>query len=330
MVEKNGNETKYVDQPSSQSFLSPIVSRVENYNKWRMESGGESGANSRGIIPIGPELLSKMDNSQTVTSNNNQFRNKDGLRYFEIVQNLPPNEMLLKFAKSAPPNVQEAAKSTVLNIIGSMPNYALDALMITTSSKLSKLLYQMQVTGYMFKNAEYRMSLTRLLKGLPRLPPSSVVSQGNVSLNPLAEGTVVSAVGGSQLVDLRTAGGQTVRVDLAELTSALGQEVLALRKELALLKGQREAELKTNLLTYIQALPEKELNRLTQDMSEEVVQAIQLLVDTLMHSLGVDVTGPEVVIQQSVGQLAQLCMWQMVVGYKLREVEASEKGVSLD
>jgi hypothetical protein len=49
-----------------------------------------------------------------------------------------------------------------------------------------------------------------------------------------------------------------------------------------------------------------------------------------MHSLGVDVTGPEVVIQQSVGQLAQLCMWQMVVGYKLREVEASEKGVSLD
>ena len=30
------------------------------------------------------------------------------------------------------------------------------------------------------------------------------------------------------------------------------------------------------------------------------------------------------------GQLAQLCMWQMVVGYKLRELEALEKGASMD
>ena len=38
----------------------------------------------------------------------------------------------------------------------------------------------------------------------------------------------------------------------------------------------------------------------------------------------------EVVIQQSIHALAQLCMWQMVIGYKLREFEALEKGVSLD
>jgi len=31
-----------------------------------------------------------------------------------------------------------------------------------------------------------------------------------------------------------------------------------------------------------------------------------------------------------IGQLAQLCMWQMVVGYKLRELEALEKGASMD
>lgn len=73
--------------------------------------------------------------------------------------------MLLKFAQSAPRNVQEAAKSTIVTILGSLPNYALDAALITTSSKLANLLYQMQMTGYMFKNAEYRMSLTKSLKG---------------------------------------------------------------------------------------------------------------------------------------------------------------------
>lgn len=73
--------------------------------------------------------------------------------------------MIQKFAMTAPKNVQEAAKSTVVNILGNLPNYALDADLITTSSKLSNLLHQMQMTGYMFKNAEYRMSFILPLKG---------------------------------------------------------------------------------------------------------------------------------------------------------------------
>ena len=49
------------------------------------------------------------------------------MKYFQIVEKLAPNEMLQKFATSAPNNVQAAAKSTVLSILGSLPNYALDA-----------------------------------------------------------------------------------------------------------------------------------------------------------------------------------------------------------
>ena len=73
--------------------------------------------------------------------------------------------MIMKFASTAPINVQAAAKSTVVNILGNLPNYALDAALVTTSSKLANLLHQMQMTGYMFKNAEYKMSFTRPLKG---------------------------------------------------------------------------------------------------------------------------------------------------------------------
>jgi hypothetical protein len=250
------------------------------------------------------------------------------VKYFQIVEKLAPNEMLQKFATSAPQNVQAAAKSTVLSILGSLPNYALDAAVITTSSKLANLLYQMQMTGYMFKNAEYRMSLARSLKGLPRLPAPAAVSQGNVTFNPASQAGEV--VGLSGQVNVRTLAGDVVSVDVNELTGALSKEVADLRAELSLIRDEREAELRSNLLTYIQALPERELSKLTSDMSPEIVDTIQMLVDALMERVGIDMTGPEVVIQQNVGAMAQLCMWQMVMGYKLREMEAMDRGIQLE
>ena len=96
------------------------------------------------------------------------------------------------------------------------------------------------------------------------------------------------------------------------------------------LRYQKELELRSNLLTYIQALPEPDLAKLTSDMSQEVMDSIQLLVDSLMGKLGLDANSQEVLIQQPMGALAQLCMWQLVVGYKLREFEALDKGVSMD
>ena len=258
-------------------------------------------------------------------------------RYFKIVDKLQPNDMLQKFALDAPSNVQEAAKSTIVSILGSLPKYALDASLITTNVKLANLMFQMEVTGYMFKNAEYRMSLTRSLKGLPRLTTGARVSnsEGNTSISLSDVGATNS--GASTTIEgqvtLRSADGQTIEIPAAQLTASLSAEVDALKKELAIIRNDRESDLRSNLLTYIQALPERDLSRLTSDMSDDVMEAIQLLVDALMERLGVDVisqNGEEVVIQQSVGVLAQLCMWQMVVGYKLRELEALDKGVPLD
>ena len=82
-----------------------------------------------------------------------------------MVEKLAPNEMLQKFSLNAPKPIQEAVKSTIMSILGSLPSYALDAALVTTNSRLANLMFQMQMTGYMFKNAEYRMSLTRSLKG---------------------------------------------------------------------------------------------------------------------------------------------------------------------
>lgn len=249
-------------------------------------------------IPTRPEDLLQESAPRKLTYSNSKLTSSDN-KFFKVVEKLAPNELLMKFSNTAPKPVQEAVKGTIANLLGSIPQYSLDMALVTTSSKLASLMFQMQMTGYMFKNAEYRMSFTRSLKGLPKqVPaqqrPSDVDAQAN------------------------------------ELTAILSKEIEELRSELMLVREQRETELRSNMLTYIQALPEQEMQRLTADMTTDVMDAIHLLVDALMERLGIDMTGPELMVQQPVGALAQLCMWQIVVGYKLREMEAFEKGVALD
>ena len=52
------------------------------------------------------------------------------------------------------------------------------------------------------------------------------------------------------------------------------------------------------------------------------------LVDTVIRGMGGDVAleaGYDVMTEVPSGTLAQLCMWQLVVGYNLREMEAREE-----
>lgn len=297
-----------------------ITAYLDRFDDW-----ADKQSKSTGIIPSGKETLEAIKNTEKRKSDPSKM---NPTKYFKMVEKLSPNEVLLKFATTAPKNVQEAAKTTIMNLLGSLPNYALDAALVTTNSRLANLLYQMQMTGYMFKNAEYRMSLTKALKGLPTLPPPSSIKTENSTLTPSSD--ISKVLSSNTTVSVRTTTGENIEVEVSQLTDALSKEVANLRAELSLIKNSREKELKENLLTYVQALPEKELSKLTSDMSEEVIVTIRMLVDAMMSRIGVNPEGPEVMIQQSIGQLAQLCMWQMVLGYKLRELEVLEKGASFD
>lgn len=162
----NRNETTHHYGP--RSYYSPVVKEEQQV---ALHSGERSEGRvelSEGIIPTGPESLARIEshsNPPLHGRESDKSQHAAAARYFKIVEALSPNDMLLKFTQTAPRHVQEAAKTAIMNILGSLPNYALDAALITTNTKLANLLYQMQMTGYMFKNAEYRMSLTRGLRG---------------------------------------------------------------------------------------------------------------------------------------------------------------------
>ena len=83
--------------------------------------------------------------------------------YMDVVSRLSPSELISKFTASANPRVQEAVRSTILGLIGSLPKMAFETTTITTGQRLASLMFQLQMTGYMFKNAEYRLSLSQSL-----------------------------------------------------------------------------------------------------------------------------------------------------------------------
>ena len=64
-------------------------------------------------------------------------------------------------------------KTTVIGLLGNTEKFAIDAATTTTAENLANLMFQLQMTGYMFKNAEYRLSITESLEGLPQLEPAS-------------------------------------------------------------------------------------------------------------------------------------------------------------
>jgi Protein of unknown function (DUF760) len=64
----------------------------------------------------------------------------------------------------------------VLGLLGSLPRQAFETATLTTGDALANLMFQLQMTGYMFKNAEYRMSLQNSLRRGPSEVPKGLIT----------------------------------------------------------------------------------------------------------------------------------------------------------
>lgn len=67
-------------------------------------------------------------------------------------------------------------RTTVLGLLGSLPRHAFETTAIATGDALANLMFQLQMTGYMFKNAEYRLSLQSSMRASAALPPGTVLA----------------------------------------------------------------------------------------------------------------------------------------------------------
>jgi len=136
------------------------------------------------------------------------------------------------------------------------------------------------------------------------------------------------AVTGTVTVTLED--GKTVEVEAAQYMEELQAEAKALRAELASLSDAEQEEMQAvpaSLSAYIQSLPEARLKVLTEGISEDVVSAMQMVVKYILQvpdedgNLRALADDDEVKMEQQ--KLQQLCLYQLVMGYRLREAEAT-------
>ena len=249
---------------------------------------------------------------------------------------------------------------------------AFDTKTIATGERLASLMFQLQMTGYMFKNAEYRSSLSASLGRSDRMLPGQVAEDDDATKaledGARLKGKIKVRYGGASSssadkeeaeeddteedtgeseskVEKETSSssspGLEVEVDAQTYMSELRGEVARLREELDATKQAKEEDIRKDLLMYIRTLPEQELRELTGTMSPEVLEAMKGLVTAVLAGIGEDEEGgegtslddiaagaavrPNTVTEQSGEALAQLCMWQLVVGFNLRELEVREE-----
>jgi hypothetical protein len=106
------------------------------------------------------------------------------------------------------------------------------------------------------------------------------------------------------------------------LTKILQGEVGKLRSELLALmerRDQREAALASDLIAYINTLPRSEMQTLTSGVQPEVLEAMETLVYGILKQFGVK-EGDRIVLESS-DAMKKLLLWQLAIGYNLRELE---------
>jgi len=85
---------------------------------------------------------------------------------FRIMTSETPNQAISKFVRSANPQVVQAMAGAVNGLLGGLSNpvMGVETLVKASGDKIANLCFQLQMTGYMFRNAEYVLALKDLMK----------------------------------------------------------------------------------------------------------------------------------------------------------------------
>ena len=92
---------------------------------------------------------------------------------FRLMSSQSPNQAIGSFISTASPKVVQAMSGAVGSLLGGLasPSSGIETVVKSTGDKVASLCFQLQMTGYLFRNAEYAMALKDLMKlrGSPTL-----------------------------------------------------------------------------------------------------------------------------------------------------------------
>ncbi|MBA0823240.1 hypothetical protein Goarm_019984, partial [Gossypium armourianum] len=260
----------------------------------------------------------------------------------EYVKNVQPEFMEL-FVKRAPQQVVEAMRQTVTNMIGTLPPQFFAVTVTTVAENLAQLMYSVMMTGYMFKNAQYRLELQQSLEqaALPEVQEKKAAAV-TLPLNPYPK-----SIGSWFLVlpshhlrgglfwnhdvpDYAPGTQKNVSGEVIRWNNVSGPEKIDAKKYIELLEaeieelnrqvGRNSANGPNELLEYLKSLEPQNLKELTSSAGEDVVFAMNTFIKRLLAVSDPDQMKTSVT-ETSAPELAKLLYWLMVVGYSLRNIE---------
>jgi hypothetical protein len=85
-------------------------------------------------------------------------------KLFDLATEKPPQALMQDFFRSSSPEVVNATRDAVTSLLGALPPFEFDSQLSTTGDRLASLMLQLQMTGYMLRNAEYVVTLRKLLQ----------------------------------------------------------------------------------------------------------------------------------------------------------------------
>ncbi|CAH2046907.1 unnamed protein product [Thlaspi arvense] len=248
----------------------------------------------------------------------------------EYVQNVKPEFMEL-FVKRAPKHVVDAMRQTVTNMIGTLPPQFFAVTITSVAENLAQLMMSVLMTGYMFRNAQYRLELQQSLEQVALPEPrdrkwflvdrSSVDSSESIVELVSSETEfwigfgfwlwqwlrVSSCVNQEDDQDYAPGTQKNVSGEVIRWNNISGPEKIEAKKYIELLEAEIE-----------------ELNRqeLTSTAGDDVAVAMNTFVKRLLAVSDSDPKQMKTnVTETSATDLAKLLYWLMVVGYSLRNIE---------
>ncbi|KAG6534197.1 hypothetical protein ZIOFF_008082 [Zingiber officinale] len=261
----------------------------------------------------------------------------------EYVRNVQPEFMEL-FMKRAPQQVVDAMRQTVTNMIGTLPPQFFAVTVTTVAENLAQLMYSVLMTGYMFRNAQYRLELQQSVEQISLPDPEeknftdmltvcfiSSLSQGfsqrnlptDLSYNlPLkmvqkdsdhAPGTQKKVTG--EVIRWNNVTGPE-KIDAVKYIEYLEAEIEELNRQVA----KKSSNGHNELMEYLRNLEPQNIKELTSSAGEDVVFAMNTFIKRLL-AVSDPAQMKTSVTETSAPQLANLLYWLMVVGYSIRNIE---------
>ncbi|XP_023642993.1 uncharacterized protein LOC17894091 isoform X2 [Capsella rubella] len=303
-------------RPSSSSFLSnhePKLSTSSSVSfplKMTKSSSGSGGLMVLRVKAYGSSSDSSADSSTPPNGTRPKSRRDILLEY---VQNVKP-EFMEMFVKRAPKPVVDAMRQTVTNMIGTLPPQFFAVTVTSVAENLAQLMMSVLMTGYMFRNAQYRLELQQSLEqvALPE-PRDQKVNVFKGADEDYAPGTQKNVSG--EVIRWNNISGPE-KIEAKKYIELLEAEI----EELNRLVGRKSANQQNEILEYLKSLEPQNLKELTSTAGEDVAVAMNTFVKRLLavsdpNQMKTNVT------ETSAADLAKLLYWLMVVGYSIRNIE---------